>query len=290
MKRRGYSDRPRRGDSSASRRGSGSSRTPSEGAARRLSSVEAEALTRVLAESLEPGENGRALQLFQSYVALILAWNARGNLISRGDESRIVRRHVVESLACLPFVDRFSVTKGTPTSLLDLGSGAGFPGIPLKIVRPGLSIVLLESRRMRTLFLRKAISDLRLQGIEVWNARAEQLADIAARSAQGGEPRTTVGDPSRLGPEDLGSPEALGRLRFPAFDIVAVRAVADLRKLAAWTETLVHPGGLLIAFKGSRVDEELEGWKHSPGPWSLFGIERGIGPNVSLVILRRESE
>jgi 16S rRNA (guanine527-N7)-methyltransferase len=106
-----------------------------------------------------------------SYLELILKWNARINLTSIRDPEEIVRRHFGESLfAGL----HLSPGLGPNDSLLDFGSGAGFPGIPIQLLRPELPVTLAESRGRKAAFLREVIRTLDLQ-TEVWADRAEAM-------------------------------------------------------------------------------------------------------------------
>lgn len=103
-----------------------------------------------------------------AYLDLLLKWNARTNLTAIRDPQEIVRRHFGESL----FAGRHL---GTPETLLDLGSGAGFPGLPIAILRPEIRVTLAESQNKKASFLREAVRTLELPNVEVWAARAETL-------------------------------------------------------------------------------------------------------------------
>src|SRR5437899_2894298 len=81
------------------------------------------------------------------YLAELREWNARGNLVSQSDLGRLVSRHVAESFAALPWIDRSGAKQ-----VIDVGSGGGFPIIPLKLARPELRVGLVESRRMKSMF------------------------------------------------------------------------------------------------------------------------------------------
>jgi 16S rRNA (guanine527-N7)-methyltransferase len=155
----------------------------------------------------------------QKYITLLLDWSQRINLISPNDEGRIAERHILESLAVLsawPFPENASV--------LDLGSGGGFPGVPLKIMRPDLAMMLLESRQKKTIFLNTVVRELRLENCCVVNARAEEIS---------GE----------------------------KFSIVIARAVADLKRLWKWSRLLLTDDGILLAMKGGALDDELQALK-----------------------------
>lgn len=182
----------------------------------------------------------------QKYISLLLEWNQRINLISPNDEERVAERHILESLAVLsawPFSEKASV--------LDLGSGAGFPGVPLKIMRPDLVMTLLESRQKKTLFLNTVVRELPLANCRVVNARAEDLAKTSGEK----------------------------------FSIVIARAVADLKTLWEWSKPLLAEGGVLLAMKGGGLDDDLQALKkfdsqvttqilNYPKPWEVETTRR----------------
>ena len=113
---------------------------------------------------LEPEVTGR----FEAYLALLLRWNTRLNLTAVRDVEGILSRHFVESIACAR-----AIPEGVRT-LLDFGSGAGFPGIPIALCRPEISVTLAESRGKKAAFLQEAVRTLRL-GATVWGGPAETL-------------------------------------------------------------------------------------------------------------------
>ncbi|HNW59252.1 MAG TPA: 16S rRNA (guanine(527)-N(7))-methyltransferase RsmG [bacterium] len=155
----------------------------------------------------------------ERYVDLIEEWNQRTNLVSRQDVGRIVSRHVRESLwFCRPEV------LGTSATVLDLGSGAGFPGVPMKIQLPELQLTLLDSRRMKALFLNEVVRTFGWKDVSVRCERAETLPATA---------------PGLL------------------FDLVVCRAVARLPELWRWSAPLLHRGGRLAALKGGDLTLEL---------------------------------
>ncbi|HEX4578348.1 MAG TPA: 16S rRNA (guanine(527)-N(7))-methyltransferase RsmG [Edaphobacter sp.] len=103
-----------------------------------------------------------------TYLDLLLKWNARTNLTAIRDPEEIVRRHFGESLFAAQHL-------GAPDTLLDFGSGAGFPGVPISLLRPEVRITLAESQNKKATFLREAVRTLNLPNVEVWAARAETL-------------------------------------------------------------------------------------------------------------------
>ncbi len=121
---------------------------------------------------------------FSTYMENLLLWNQRMNLISSKDMGRLAQRHLLESLAPLKLI---TIREGE--EVLDLGSGAGFPGLPLKIVRPDLQLSLVESTRKKALFLQRVVGLLKLEGVEVLWRRGEELGGrewglILSRAAQ----------------------------------------------------------------------------------------------------------
>lgn len=142
------------------------------------------------------------------------------NLVSRSACEELEARHLPECIA----LGRLLPTIARTQRLLDVGSGGGFPGIVISIVRPDLQVTLLESRGKKTEFLRSVAADLDLE-IEVIRGRAEEVA------------RTD---------------------RAGSFDLVTARAVAPLPRLLPLTLPFLVPGGLLYAVKGEHWREELE--------------------------------
>jgi 16S rRNA (guanine527-N7)-methyltransferase len=177
------------------------------------------------------------LTLFSRFVDGLLEWNSKINLISRHDQENVWFSHVLHSLTPLFFVE-FS----DGLRVLDLGTGGGFPGIPLAIARPDLELVLLDSIRKKTLAVQDLVDRLGLAGVSVWTGRAEQVH------------------------HDL---KAAG-----TFDLVVARAVASLRELVHWSRPYLRvshatPGEIeggsrlrftspgLVALKGGDLEKEV---------------------------------
>lgn len=177
-----------------------------------------ESLLREGARSLGVDLTGDEIHAFISYLHELRRWNRRVNLTSIEDEREIVIRHFLDSLTPLEVL-------GKAWKVLDVGSGAGFPGIPLKIVRPDLSVVLIDSSKKKVAFERHIIRTLRLEGIEAIHGRVEGLACTMPR----------------------------------VFDAVISRAFSRVAMLASLSAPLLKPGGFLVAMKGPRWKEELEG-------------------------------
>lgn len=188
-----------------------------------------------------------SLSKFRTYLKLLLSWNRRINLFSRRDEPHLVFRHVLPSLAPLAVLPEGSFRS------VDIGSGAGFPGIPIKILRRDVRITLVESKRMKALFLRKVVEELGLEGTEVIWTRAEELArDPAHRHS---------------------------------YDWVLARAVAELPTIVEYATPLLREGGGILTYKSSeRSAAELAGMHIR---WEVHKVRPhpSMEP-VSLTILR----
>ena len=160
------------------------------------------------------------LAQFETYAAELRHWNERVNLTAIVDESGIVTRHFLDSLRCARSWGM------APQSLVDIGAGAGFPGLPLKILRPELQLTLVESIAKKAAFLRHIVDTLALTNVEIVVARAE----MAGR------------DPAQR----------------ERYDVAVARAVAELRILAEYCLPLCRIGGRFLAPKGARIENELQ--------------------------------
>jgi len=159
--------------------------------------------------ALPAGAQGRLLQ----YLALLSKWNRAYNLTAIREPSRLVSHHLLDSLAVLPFIDG--------DSLVDVGSGAGLPGIPLAVARPEWDVVLLDSNHKKGAFLRQAIMELKLAHTQVVIDRAEYWEPVRN------------------------------------FDVVISRAFSDLPSFVQTARHLCRPETILAAMKGVYPDEEL---------------------------------
>ena len=112
------------------------------------------------------------LPQLSAYLDLLLKWNARTNLTAIRDPEEIVRRHFGESLFA---AQHLGPPEQLPNTLLDLGSGAGFPGLPIALLHPEIHVTLAESQNKKSTFLREAVRTLGLQNVEIWPARAESM-------------------------------------------------------------------------------------------------------------------
>lgn len=161
------------------------------------------------------------LAQFERYAELLAEWNAtRLNLTRITTPEGIAVKHFLDSLSVLKAADL-----PANAHVVDVGTGAGFPGLPLKIARPDLRLVLLDSTAKKLAFCRAVADDLALDDVETRHARAEDAACLPAHAGR--------------------------------YDIALARAVAPLERLLPWTAPFVRPGGLLIALKGTGVDTEM---------------------------------
>ena len=153
--------------------------------------------------------------LFSVHAREILLWNRRINLTAVTDPFEMAVKHYLDSIAAIPFIK-------PGASLLDVGSGAGFPGIPLKVMRPSLNMTLLEARRKRANFLKHVLRTLDMVDVSVRHQRLEKEAEL-------------------ISPEN-------------GFDVIVSRAFSNLESFAVQALPLLNPGGCLVAYKGARGD------------------------------------
>ena len=129
--------------------------------------------------------DARQLDLFERYYRLLKSASSRINLTSVTGYEAVQQRHFLESLALLPALRQVDLlAPGRRERVLDLGAGAGLPGLPLKIAAPDLSLTLLEATARKAAFLRQAADELALEQVEVLTGRAEEVAR-AGRPAGG---------------------------------------------------------------------------------------------------------
>jgi len=164
------------------------------------------------------------LDQFQRYYAELVDWNARVNLTGITRWHDVVTKHYLDSLSVSMVIPAKSLQSGR---FADVGSGAGFPGLPLKIAFPHISLTLIDATGKKTAFLSHLVEVLELTGVDVRTGRAEILGHES-------ELRET-------------------------FDVVTARGVAKLPVMAEFTAPFCRIGGLVVAQKGRDVAEELQG-------------------------------
>lgn len=163
--------------------------------------------------------NDKQIEKFKTYFDLLIEWNNKINLTSIVEENEVITKHFADSLSILKYIENNS-------KIIDVGTGAGFPGIPLKISNNTLEITLLDSLNKRINFLNLIIEKLNLENIETIHGRAEDFGhDIQYREK---------------------------------YDYAVCRAVAKLNVLAEYMLPYLKVGGTFICMKGPNIEEEIE--------------------------------
>lgn len=158
--------------------------------------------------------------LLYTFMKDVLEKNKEINLTAIKDEKDFIIKHIIDSLTIQKYINK-------QARVIDIGTGAGFPGIPLKIVRPDIEIVLVDSLNKRVNFINEEIVKLKLKKIEAIHSRAEELGNMEKYREN--------------------------------FDYAVSRAVADTKILAEYTIPLVKIKGKIIFMKGANIEEELQG-------------------------------
>ena len=163
--------------------------------------------------------NNEQAEKFYKYMKLLIQWNEKINLTAITEENEIILKHFIDSLTVLKYINQTD-------RIIDVGTGAGFPGIPIAIMMSNTKITLLDSLNKRINFLNDAIKELELKNIETIHSRSEDCGkDISKREY---------------------------------YDIAIARAVANLTTLSEYLLPFVKIGGKMICMKGSEVGEELK--------------------------------
>ncbi len=162
--------------------------------------------------------SARQVSQLHGYLELLDTWNRRFRLVGTRDRSALITRHIVDALGAAPLVVSRSL-------IIDIGSGAGLPGIPVAIACPDASVTLLESRRRPVSFLTETARSLALANVRVLETRVE----------------TVIGGSGQMG----------------GFDAALARAWEGLERFLEVSAALLRPGGIAIAMKGPRADKEI---------------------------------
>lgn len=165
--------------------------------------------------------NKNQIEQFYRYYELLIEWNKVMNLTTITDYDEVNEKHFIDSLSIVKILDFLDIK-----TVIDVGTGAGFPGIPLKIVFPHLKIVLLDSLQKRVNFLDTVINEIGLNSIITLHGRAEDFARKSEYREQ--------------------------------FDLCVSRAVANLSVLSEYCIPYVKMGGIFIAYKSGNMKEELK--------------------------------
>lgn len=188
--------------------------------------------------------NEENLRAFETYYGELVAWNEKFNLTAITDYDQVQIKHFLDSLTCLLADEDFTRTicQQRGVRAIDIGAGAGFPGLPLKIVCPGLRLTLLEATGKKVGFLEHVVSRLGLVGVEVIKGRAEELGRDAVHREH--------------------------------YDLALARAVAALPVLVEYALPFCRLGGLFVAQKGAEADAEARAAKGAIG--TLGGALRRV--------------
>lgn len=159
------------------------------------------------------------IEQFFEYMNLLIEWNEKMNLTAITDPEEIILKH---------FIDSITILKDIPdnSKLVDVGTGAGFPGIPLSIMNPTLKITLVDSLNKRLIFLEEVVKKLKLENVEIIHARAEEFGQNKKYREK--------------------------------FDVATSRAVANLATLSEYLIPLVKLNGKVISMKASDAKEEVK--------------------------------
>lgn len=177
-------------------------------------------------DELQISLNEKQLVQFMKYYELLIEWNKVMNLTAITDFNEVMKKHFIDSLS---LVKAYDLTKSA--AVIDIGTGAGFPGIPLKIAFPDLKITLLDSLNKRVNFLQTVIDELSLDGVVAVHGRAEDFARKDKLREQ--------------------------------YDLCISRAVANLATLSEYCLPYVKVGGLFISYKSEKIAEERIAAKHA---------------------------
>lgn len=204
--------------------------------------------------------------LLAAYVQAVAASAGPANLVSRGDLSALVAKHVGACLGILRLEPGLSEERW-----VDIGTGAGLPGLVIKICRPQLRMTLVDQAPRKIEFLRGVRADLGLQKLELVCGRAQDLAGMRTAEAPASEPGGEVSDP-------------------PVFDVLLMRAVTSLARSLRLVRGLARPGSRFLTFKGPRWREELDAaqGRLRDLEWELEGVHSIPWAKPRIIRLRKQ--
>ena len=157
------------------------------------------------------------IEKFYKYMNLLIEWNQKINLTAIVEPKEIIQKHFIDSMSVLDYIQ-------DKKNIIDVGTGAGFPGIPIKIANPNINVTLLDSLQKRVNFLSKVVSQLELDKIKAVHSRAEDYAKENRES----------------------------------YDVAISRAVANMSTLVEYLLPYVKQDGIVICMKGPNIEDELE--------------------------------
>ena len=166
--------------------------------------------------------NDEQIEQFRSYYELLTEWNKKINLTAITGYEDVVRKHFIDSILICSLLDL-----NKDIRIIDVGTGAGFPGIPIKILNPDCRIVLLDSLNKRVRFLETVVDELGLDNVECIHGRAEDVSREKNYRA--------------------------------SFDLSVSRAVANLSTLCEYCIPFLKKGGMFVSYKSDKADDEING-------------------------------
>lgn len=178
----------------------------------------------ILSSKIDKKFTEEQIEKFYNYMNLLLEWNEKINLTAIVEENDIILKHFIDSVTINKYLEK-------DNKIIDVGTGAGFPGLPIAILNNEKEITLLDSLNKRILFLQDVVNKINLQNVTAIHSRAEEFGKNKAHREK--------------------------------YDVVVSRAVASLNILLEYMLPLVKVGGKCICMKGSNIDEELESSKNA---------------------------
>ena len=173
-------------------------------------------------EQLQITTTDKTVNKFQKYMELVLAWNEKVNLTAVTEQDEFIKKHFIDSILCADFDELKNAN-----TVIDVGTGAGFPGVPLALIFPDKQFLLIDSLNKRMKILEEILGELGVSNVSVLHTRAENLAHKKEYREK--------------------------------FDMCVSRAVANLSVLTEYCLPFIKRGGFFISYKGPSAIEELKG-------------------------------